>query len=57
MKKLVLLLFAVSLVFISCTDNTAEHEALLEAKQAIDKGGDINPGGGGTPQTSDSDDD
>ena len=40
MKKLLLLLFVVSLAFISCTDNTEEYEELLkEERQSVEKGG------------------
>lgn len=45
MKKLLLLVFVVSLAFVSCTDNTDENIQQLEA-QAIDKGDDTNPDGG-----------
>ncbi len=48
MKKLLLVLFAFSLVLASCTDTTTEDVKLLENQtQSIDKGNDTHPGGGG----------
>lgn len=37
MKKVILLLFAIILVFASCTDNTNEHEELIKSIQGIEK--------------------
>ncbi|WP_435263390.1 hypothetical protein [Tenacibaculum sp. nBUS_03] len=37
MKKILLAVFVVSLAFVSCTDNTEEHEELLNSIQSIDK--------------------
>ena len=38
MKKLLLLLFVISLAFVSCTDTSSENEELLKANtQSIDK--------------------
>jgi hypothetical protein len=37
MKKVIIALFAISLVCISCTDNTTEHEELAKIN-SIDKG-------------------
>ncbi len=37
MKKILLAIFVVSFAFISCTDNTEEHEELVNAIHATDK--------------------
>ncbi|CAL2094566.1 hypothetical protein [Tenacibaculum sp. 190524A02b] len=47
MKKIILLVFVLSLAFVSCTDNTTEHEELSNKIQNIDKGGDTHIGGDG----------
>ncbi|WP_422092128.1 hypothetical protein [Tenacibaculum ovolyticum] len=45
MKKILLAVFVVSFAFISCTDNTEEHEELIKATQSIDKGNSTTPDG------------
>ncbi len=47
MKKRLLLLLAISLFLVSCTDNQSEHEELLKAQQSIEKGGSTHQGGNG----------
>lgn len=47
MKKILLVLFVVSFAFISCTDNTEEHEELVNAIHATEKGDAEAPGTGG----------
>ena len=42
MKKRLLLLLAISLFLVSCTDNQSEHEELLKAQQSIEKEDDIH---------------
>lgn len=46
MKKLLLVVFVVSLAFVSCTDNTNEDIQQLET-QSVDKEDNTNPGGSG----------
>lgn len=45
MKKILLAVFVVSLAFVSCTDNTEEHEELVNAIHASDKDGSTTPDG------------
>lgn len=47
MKKILLAIFVVSFAFISCTDNTEEHEEFINAVQATEKGNAEAPGTGG----------
>lgn len=47
MKKILLAIFVVSFAFISCTDNTEEHEELVNAIHATEKGDAEAPGTGG----------
>lgn len=47
MKKRLLLLLAISLFLVSCTDNQSEHEELLKAQQSIEKEDNIHRGDNG----------
>ncbi|MFL0093584.1 hypothetical protein [Tenacibaculum maritimum] len=48
MKKIILLLVLISFAFISCTDNTTEHEEILKFKtHSINKEDSIHPTNGG----------
>ncbi|CAL2108629.1 conserved hypothetical protein [Tenacibaculum sp. 190524A02b] len=46
MKKLIALIFVASLTFVSCTDNTQEHEELSKEISAIEKDQVTAPGSG-----------